>query len=167
MNTAYFLYKSAYSNQSSAQTENFDFGSNLPIKVFPVKNRKKDHPHGISLGTKFQLKLKIFSFWTKFIQKKYFQLETEQAVQGPQVFAFWVVNVNSTVVFKHFDDVRDFIFLNILKQKLVVSYLLASFLAMISKVMIEFRSKFQFRIPLQFQRTVEKVETCDYNGQKF
>ena len=77
-------------------------------------------------------------------------METEQAVQGPQVFAFWVVNVNSTVVFKHFDDVRDFIFLNILKQKLVVSYLLASFLAMISKVMIEFRSKFQFRIPLQF-----------------
>ena len=77
-------------------------------------------------------------------------METEQAVQGPQVFAFWVVNVNSTVVFKHFDDVRGFIFLNILKQKLVVSYLLTSFLAMISKVMIEFRSKFQFQIPLQF-----------------
>ena len=77
-------------------------------------------------------------------------METEQAVQGPQVFAFWVVNVNSAVVFKHFDDVRGFIFLNILKQKLVVSYLLTSFLAMISKVMIEFRSKFQFQIPLQF-----------------
>ena len=38
---------------------------------------------------------------------------------------------------------------------------------MISKVMIKFRSKFQFQIPLQFYRTVEKVETCDGNGQKF
>ena len=77
-------------------------------------------------------------------------METEQAVQGPQAFAFRVVNVNSTVVFKHFDDVRGFIFLNILKQKLVVSCLLTSFLAMIGKFMTEFRSKFQFQIPLQF-----------------
>ena len=38
---------------------------------------------------------------------------------------------------------------------------------MISKVMIKFRSKFQFQIPLQFYRTVEKVETCDSNGQNF
>ena len=30
---------------------------------------------------------------------------------------------------------------------------------MISKVMIKFRSKFQFQIPLQFYRTVGKVET--------
>ena len=37
---------------------------------------------------------------------------------------------------------------------------------MISKVMIKFRSKFQFQIPLQFYRTVKKVETCDANGQK-
>ena len=40
-------------------------------------------------------------------------------------------------------------------------------IAMISKVMSKFRSKFQFQIPLQFYRTVEKVETCDGNGQKF
>ena len=32
---------------------------------------------------------------------------------------------------------------------------------MISKVIIEFRSQFHFQIPLQFYRTVEKVETCD------
>ena len=38
---------------------------------------------------------------------------------------------------------------------------------MISKVMIKCRSKFQFQIPLQFYRTVEKVETCDGNGQNF
>ena len=38
---------------------------------------------------------------------------------------------------------------------------------MISKSMIIFQSKFLFQIPLQFYRTVEKVETCDGNDQKF
>ena len=38
---------------------------------------------------------------------------------------------------------------------------------MISKVMIKFRSEFQFQIPLQFYRTAEKIETCYGNGQKF
>ena len=38
---------------------------------------------------------------------------------------------------------------------------------MISKVMIKFWSKFQFQILLQFHKTVEKVETCDGNGQTF
>ena len=33
--------------------------------------------------------------------------------------------------------------------------------------MIKFWSKSQFQIPLQVYRTVEKVETCDGNGQKF
>ena len=34
---------------------------------------------------------------------------------------------------------------------------------MISKVIIKFRSNFQFQIPLQFYRIVEKVEICDDN----
>ena len=38
---------------------------------------------------------------------------------------------------------------------------------MISKAMNKFQSKFQFQFPLQFYRTVEKVGTCDGNGQKF
>ena len=84
------------------------FVPNLPKKVIPAENRKSEHHHGIlhiwiSLGTRFQLKLITLSFWTKFIQKKNFQLKTEQAVQGLQTFAFCVVNVNPTV------------FLNILK----------------------------------------------------
>ena len=83
------------------------FGSNLPKKVFTGENRKSEHDHGIlriwiSLSTKFQLKLIILSFWTKFNQKRYFKLKTEWAVQRLQAFAFCVVNVNSTVVFKHF-----------------------------------------------------------------
>ena len=47
------------------------FGSNLAKRVFPVTNRKSHYHHGIlhiwiSLGTKFQLKLIISSFWTNF-----------------------------------------------------------------------------------------------------
>ena len=37
---------------------------------------------------------------------------------------------------------------------------------MISKAMIKFRPKFQFQIPLEFYKTVEKVEICDGNGQE-
>ena len=82
-------------------------------------------------------------------------MKTEQTVQGIQAFAFYVVNVNSTVGFKNFEDLKDLINLSIGKGK------------MIGNVMVKFRSKFQFQIPLQFYRTVEKVETSDDNGQKF
>ena len=47
-------------------------------------------------------------------------MKTEQAVQGLLAFAFFVVSVNSTVVFKHFEDLKDLIILNILKEMLVV-----------------------------------------------
>ena len=94
------------------------FGSNLPKKVYPLQNRKSEYHHGIlhiwiCLGTKFQLKLIILSFWTKSTQKRYFQWKTEQAFQGLQTFSFYAVNVNSTVVFKHFENLKDLIILNI------------------------------------------------------
>ena len=46
-------------------------------------------------------------------------MKTEQAVQGLQVLAFFVVHVNSTVVSKHSEDLKDLIILNILKKKIV------------------------------------------------
>ena len=54
-------------------------------------------------------------------------MKIEEAVQGLQAFAFCVVNVNSTVVFKHFEDLKHLIILNILKEKFVMSCLLGSF----------------------------------------
>ena len=47
------------------------FRSNLPKKVFPVENKKSEHHHRvldiwISLATKFQIRLTILNFWTKF-----------------------------------------------------------------------------------------------------
>ena len=45
-------------------------------------------------------------------------MKTEQSIQGLQEFAFCVVKVNSTVVFKHFEDLKDLIILNILKENL-------------------------------------------------
>ena len=84
---------------------------------------------------------------------------------------FFVVNINATVVFEDIEDFKNLIILKILKEKLVMSCLLGSFyfkivssfsnstvqVAVISKAMVKFRSKFQFRIPLQFYRTAEKV----------
>ena len=48
-----------------------------PKYLFSIKNRKSEHHHSIlhvriSVGTKFQLKLIILIFWTKFAQKGYF-----------------------------------------------------------------------------------------------
>ena len=53
-------------------------GPNLPKKSFSSQNTENVHHHRmlhtyISLGTKFQLKLIILFFWTKFAQKGYFQ----------------------------------------------------------------------------------------------
>ena len=86
------------------------FGLNSPKNVFSVS----EHHHGIlhiwiCLGTKFQFKLIILSFWPKFTQKWYFKLKSEQAVEELQAFAFGVVKVNSAVVFKHFEDLKDLI----------------------------------------------------------
>ena len=56
----------------------------------------------------------------------YFQSKTEQPVQRLQAFAFCVVNVNSTVVLKYFEDLKDLIIWDILKEKLVMPCLLGS-----------------------------------------
>ena len=67
------------------------------------------------------------SFWTKFTQKRYSQSKTEQPVQELQTFVFYLVKVHSTVAFGHFQDLKNLIILNILKEKLVISCLLGSF----------------------------------------
>ena len=79
---------SAYSNYSSyqisASTDNFGFLDQIfPKTVFPFKNRKNEHHHWIlhakiSVGTKFQLKVTILMFWTKFAQKGYFHSKTKK-----------------------------------------------------------------------------------------
>ena len=56
------------------------FGQNLEKKV---QNRKSEHHHRIShtrssLATKFQVKLVILSFWTKFAQKQYSQSKIDK-----------------------------------------------------------------------------------------
>ena len=54
-------------------------------------------------------------------------MKTEQVVQGLQTLGFYVAYINLTVVFKHFEDLKDLIILNILKEKLVMSCLLGFF----------------------------------------
>ena len=61
------------------------FGTKLPKRVFLVKNRKSKHQHWIrniqitSLGIRFQLKLTILDFWTKFAKKDFFWSKPEKA----------------------------------------------------------------------------------------
>ena len=85
-------------------------------------------------------------------------MKTKQTVQGLQAFAFCLVKLNSTVVFKRFKDLKDLI---IKENALFVLKLYKAFqttvrIVMISKVMIKFRSKFQLQIILQFYWTYEK-----------
>ena len=53
------------------------------IFLTKIQNRKSEHHHRIlhiknSLGTKFQLKLTIFSFWAKLNKKGYFRSQKEE-----------------------------------------------------------------------------------------
>ena len=69
-----------------------------------------------------------FEFLDQIYPKRYFQSKTKQkTVLGLQAFAFYVVNVNSTVVSKHSAGLKDLIILKILKEELVMSCLLGSF----------------------------------------
>ena len=65
--------------------DNFDFLNQIcPKKVISVSNRQTEHhywilPIRISPGNKFQNKLTILIFWTKFAQKGYFRSKTEKS----------------------------------------------------------------------------------------
>ena len=94
------IFKLVYS-QYSTQRDNFDFLDQIcPKRYFQSKTEQVftiHHHQGIlhiwiSQGTKFQLKVIILKFWTKFIPERYFQWKTEQAFQGLQAFAFFDSN---------------------------------------------------------------------------
>ena len=80
----------------SAQTDNFDFSDQIcPKRVFPVKNWKSEDCHWtlhirISLGTKFQLKLIILAFWTKFAQKRIFLIQNKISKYYHWILHIWI-----------------------------------------------------------------------------
>ena len=58
-----------------------------------VKNWKSEYHHWvlhISLSTKFQLKLTILIFWTKFVKIAYFWSKTEKSKQGHWIMHIWI-----------------------------------------------------------------------------
>ena len=101
LNLAYLNY-SRY--QISALTDNFDFYDQVcQERVFPVKNRKNEHPQWIlllinTLGTKFQLALSILIIWSKFSLKEYFEMKTEESRLGVCLWPL-LTNLDSTSVF--------------------------------------------------------------------
>ena len=73
-----------------------------PKRVFSLENRKRHHHQWtvyirISLGNKFQLKVKILILWTKFAQKGYFWWKTEKVNITIEICLFelvWIPNFN-------------------------------------------------------------------------
>ena len=105
-------------------SNNFDFLDQIcPKKYFQSKTEKFQNFQ----VQNFNLNWYFWAFGPNLCKKRYFQSKKEQAVQGLQVFTFYVVKINSRVVFKHFEDHKDLIILSILKEKLVMSCLLGSF----------------------------------------
>ena len=71
-----------------------------PQEILPVKNRKNERHHWIfhtriSLSTKFQLKLTILIFWTKFTQNWYSESQTEKVNTTIKLCIFWLVWVSN------------------------------------------------------------------------
>ena len=89
----------SYSNQSkyqaSAQADNFDFLDQVcPKKAFPIKNRQSKFT--VEFGrfeSKFQLKLTILTFRTKFAQKWYSQSKTKKVSTNIELCIFESVQV--------------------------------------------------------------------------
>ena len=78
-----------------------------PRSVFPIEIRKNKHLHltlhiRICLGTKFQFKLAILIFWTKFAQKGYFQSKTEKINIAIEIWIFELVKVKHFSLKWHF-----------------------------------------------------------------
>ena len=99
----------------------------MPKKLFQVENKKSERRHGIlhiliSLDAKFQLKLIILSFGPN-LPKKVFPVDNRTSSPRTASVCFFIVKISSTVVFKQFEDLRDVIILDILKEKLVMSCL--------------------------------------------
>ena len=90
------LFKLVSWYQISALTDNFDFFDQIcPKKVFLVKNRKSEHHHWIlliqiSLGTKFQLKLTISIFCTKFAQKGISSRKQKKSEHHHGILHIWI-----------------------------------------------------------------------------
>ena len=107
-------------------------GSNLPKKLFPVENRKREHHHGIlhiwiSLVQNFSLNWLFWVFGPNLRKKGIFGRKQNKHSKDYKPLLFYVVKVNSTVLFKNFEDLKDLSIFNILKEILVMSCLLGSF----------------------------------------
>ena len=74
-----------------------------PKRIFPVWSIKSEYLHWIlhirfSLGTKFQLKLTTLIFWTKSVQKRYFQSSTEIVNATIELWVFKLVKATNLIL---------------------------------------------------------------------
>ena len=99
-------------------------------RCFQSKKTKSERNHGIlhiRIRLNFSLNWQFWIFGTNLPKKGNSNRKQNEQSNKLQAFAFGVVNVNSTIVFEHFEDLKNLIILNILKEKSVISCLLARF----------------------------------------
>ena len=113
----------------------------------------------------------------KIYPKKLFPAENRTSSPRTASACFFVVNVDSTVI-KHFQDLKDLIFWTFWKKNWLCLASWALFIVKLYKAFqtalgkqpwlvkswLNFNLNFSFKFPY---RIVEKVETCDGNGQMF
>ena len=79
---------------------NFDFLDQIcPKTALPVENKKREQHHWIlhiriRPATKFSLKLKILTFWTKFAKKGHFWSTTKNVNTATEFSIFQLVSVS-------------------------------------------------------------------------
>ena len=108
------------------------FWPDLSKKGFSGLKQKKWTPHIFYIIVhiqirKFSSNWQLWFFGPNLPKKGISSWKQNKQSKDYKRLLFRVVNINSTVVFKHFEDLKDIIILNILKEKLVMSCLLGSF----------------------------------------
>ena len=121
----------------------------MPNKVFPIKNWKIGHHHWIlhiwvSPGTKFQLKLTILIFWTKFAQKGYFQSKSEKMNTTIKFCIFKSVYTPNFSLNWHFK----FFWLNLTKKVLPIKNWKIEHHNWILRIWISPGNKFQLKLTI-------------------
>ena len=93
----FYIFKLVLVPSFSLNWQFWFFRPDLPKKdISSQKQKNRASPlssENLNLGTKFQLKLTILNFWTKFAQKGYFRSKMEEVNMTTEFFIFKVVSV--------------------------------------------------------------------------
>ena len=96
----FYIFELVWVPNFTLNNQSWNLDQIYPKRVFSLEKEKSEHQRWvlhirISLATKFQLKLTILIFWTKFLEKGYFRSKTEKVNTTIEFCIFelvWVPN---------------------------------------------------------------------------